>query len=314
MARKSQKLPYAILSWLALLAPLALYGAGSFQRPPRTPITDRALFQGITYSRIIEAEPRPQVVHLLSIDLTAPGLAPFATPGFPGAKPSTGLSEETLAQHTADFLQAHQLQLAINANFFFHFHENTPWDYAPKVGNAVNLVGLSISNGQVVSLPQNGRPSLCFLPPQSSSSGKRAVIRDAGDCPASTPQAIAGIARLIIDGKLTETALAQTPKALKAYPLNIVAIDSSGTQLWLLLTDGKQPLYSEGTTLKEAALLLQNLGAEVALQLDGGGSTTLVVDENGAPKILNAVIQAKVPGLERPVANNLGFFAQPIQP
>ncbi|MEO0948320.1 MAG: phosphodiester glycosidase family protein [Cyanobacteria bacterium J06641_5] len=237
------------------------------------------------------------------------GIAPFATPGFPGAKPSTGPSEETLAHRTADFLQTHQLQLAVNANFFFPFHENTPWDYAPKIGSPVNLVGLSIAHGEVVSLPQGNRPALCFLP-----EGKRAVIRDAGDCPAGTQQAIAGIARLLVDSKLTETALAKTPRALKAYPLNIVAIDPSETRLWFLLTDGKQPLYSEGTTIKEAALLLQDLGAEVALQLDGGGSTTLVVEDDGRPKILNAVIQAKIPGLERPVANNLGFFAKPIQP
>ena len=312
MSDRRQSLPSAAFLWLALLAPLLAYGLGFFRRLPRAPVTDRVLFQGITYSRIIEATPRPQVIHLLDIDLTAPGIAPFTTPSFPDAEPSTGFSAETLAQHTADFLQAHQLQLAINANFFYPFHEQTPWNYGPNVGDAVNLVGLAISDGETISLPQEGRPALCFLSPET---GKRAVIRDAGDCPDGTQQAIAGIARLLIDSELTETARAQTPRALKPYALNIVALDPNGTRLWLLLSDGKQPLHSEGTTLKEAALLLQGLGAEIALQLDGGGSTTLAIEaEDGTPKILNAVIHAKIPGLERPVANNLGFFARPIQP
>jgi len=141
----------AALLWLALLTPLMAYGVGIFRRIPRVPIRDRELFQGITYSRIIAAAPRPQIVHLLSIDLTAPGLAPLATPGFPGAEPSTGAGAETHAQRTADFLQAHQLQLAIHANFFYPFHERTPWDYGPRVGDETNLVGLSIANGKVVS-------------------------------------------------------------------------------------------------------------------------------------------------------------------
>ena len=73
-------------------------------------------------------------------------------------------------------------------------------------------------------------------------------------------------------------------------------------------------------------------GIEKELRLDGGGSTTLAVASNGkgiaaigsgqttaarngvTPRLLNAVIHAKVPGQERPVANHLGFFADPVQP
>jgi len=82
--------------------------------------------------------------------------------------------------------------------------------------------------------------------------------------------------------------------------------------LWLILGDGKQPLYSGGITLREVAALVQGLGAEIAIRLEGGGFTTLAIATKNGPRILNAVIQAKVPGQERLVANHLGFFANPL--
>ena len=101
----------------------------------------------------------------------------------------------------------------------------------------------------------------------------------------------------------------------RSQPLDyIAALDLSGARLWLILSDGKQPLYREGVMLQEAVNLVQALGAVTAVRLDGGGSTTLAIATDTGPHILNAVIHAKVPGQERPVANHLGFFADPLQP
>lgn len=166
------------LIWSGLLLPLMLYGVGALGRPAREAIANQPLFQGITYSRRIETRPRPQVIHILDIDLTAPGLKPFATPGFDGAHPNINaeLSQESLVMRTSSFLQAHQLQLAVNANFFYPFREETLWNYSPKEGAPANLIGLAISEGEVVSLPQRDWPALCFLP-------QRAEIHASGDCP-----------------------------------------------------------------------------------------------------------------------------------
>ena len=46
----------------------------------------------------------------------------------------------------------------------------------------------------------------------------------------------------------------------------------------LVAVDGRQPGYSVGLTMVEAAQLMIDLGAEEAINLDGGGSTTFVVD------------------------------------
>ncbi|MDJ0703163.1 MAG: phosphodiester glycosidase family protein [Leptolyngbyaceae cyanobacterium MO_188.B28] len=299
------------LIWSGLLLPLMLYGLGALRRPPREALSNQPLFQGIVYSRRVEARPHPQIVHILDIDLTAPGLKPFVTPGFKDAQPNTSsaFGQESLAQRTSRFLQVHRLQVAVNANYFYPFREETLWDYGPKEGEPANLLGLAISEGEVVSLPQQGWPALCFFP-------QRAEIHASGDCPQGVEQAVAGNQVLLQNGQPTASvqALLNRPESEKPYPINIAAIDASGARLWLILSDGKQPLYSEGTTLQEMLDLLQTLGATTAVKLDGGGSTTLAIATDTSSRVLNAVIHAKAPGQERPVGNHLGFFAEPVQP
>jgi hypothetical protein len=85
--------------------------------------------------------------------------------------------------------------------------------------------------------------------------------------------------------------------ALRRHPRSAVALRPDGTVL-IVAVDGRQPGYSDGMTLPELTTLLRELGATEALNLDGGGSTTLVV--RGA--IVNRPSEADG---ERPVANAL---------
>jgi exopolysaccharide biosynthesis protein len=60
--------------------------------------------------------------------------------------------------------------------------------------------------------------------------------------------------------------------------------------LILAVVDGRQRPYSDGMSLRELAILIRGLGARDAINLDGGGSTTLVyADPNsgGALRIAN---------------------------
>lgn len=41
--------------------------------------------------------------------------------------------------------------------------------------------------------------------------------------------------------------------------------------------DGHQPGYSIGTSIRETARLMEYFGSQEAINLDGGGSTTMVV-------------------------------------
>ena len=58
------------------------------------------------------------------------------------------------------------------------------------------------------------------------------------------------------------------------HPRTAVGIDRGTGQVLLVAVDGRQD-FSRGLTLVELARLMRRLGAESALNLDGGGSTTL---------------------------------------
>lgn len=287
--------------------PIVMYGSTILRRSKPTPIADQSLFQGIVYSRRVSAQPRPHIVHIFDIDLTAAGLRPLVTP-----IASTAQNHKAVGLKTSDFLQTHGLQLAVNANFFSPFREVTLWNYYPRPGQPVNLSGLSISNGKVVAGANPNKipplPTLCFTE-------QTVFVDENGTCTDTTQQAVAGNLILLKNGAVTEQVQARLDQeGKKNYSFTIAALDATGTRLWLVLVDGKQPLYSEGLTLGEVTTLVQTLGADIALRLDGGGSTTAVIASSAGPKVLNAPIHAKVPGQERPVGNHLGFFANPLDP
>jgi hypothetical protein len=60
-------------------------------------------------------------------------------------------------------------------------------------------------------------------------------------------------------------------------PRTMAGIDGYG-RLILVTVDGRWPRVSEGLTLSEGATLMRQLGALEALNLDGGGSTAMVVN------------------------------------
>ena len=49
------------------------------------------------------------------------------------------------------------------------------------------------------------------------------------------------------------------------------------------------------------------------MNLDGGGSTSIAIDDGrGGVRLLNSPIHTRIPWRERPVANHLGVFAEPL--
>ena len=93
------------------------------------------------------------------------------------------------------------------------------------------------------------------------------------------------------------------------HPRSAVGISRDGRYLILMTVDGRQPGYSEGASTAETAEWLRKLGAYNGLNLDGGGSTTLVIEgPQGSPVVLNRPSGKS----ERRVANHLGVFADPL--
>jgi hypothetical protein len=61
------------------------------------------------------------------------------------------------------------------------------------------------------------------------------------------------------------------------HPRTIVGVDREGF-IWLAAVDGRQPTHSIGMTFGDLQRLCDRLGLVSALNLDGGGSTTMVVN------------------------------------
>ena len=282
-----------------LVLPLILYGLLHLLRPPRTD-QEQQLFQGVVYRRKARSTPRPLTIHVVTIDLTAPGIGVLVTPG-----KVTPEWMEITARTTSEFVSEFKLQLAINGGFFFPFHEHTPWDYYPHSGDMVNVLGQAISNGQPYSPVEPGWHVLCV------SADKRAQISDDEKCPEGTAAAVAGSSILVARG-FPVSPRKDAPDNDDLYPRTAVGIDQQGKKLWIIVVDGRQPLYSEGVTLAELTNFVMELGAYTALNLDGGGSTTLVVAGGWGPRPLNAPIHTRIPMRQRPVANHLGIYAQPL--
>jgi hypothetical protein len=282
--------------WLSVFLLLLVVAFGKvnehIERPPRQNVSEE-LFQGVTYKRLTRSSPRPLVIHMLEIDLTIPGIDFFVTPG------DDVIEMDLLARTTTDFVTEFGVQLAINGSFFEPFHANLPWDYYPRLGDPVNINGLAMSNHSIYSQGKQDWPILCLAAAQ-------AKIREA-DCDQKDTQALAGNHLLLKD----RVVVAPEDKAL--HPRTAVATNSSGSKLWLIVVDGRQPKYSEGVTLWELAEIALEAGAEFALNLDGGGSSTMVMQGNSGAKILNAPFHTNIPMRERPVGNHLGIFAPPLE-
>jgi exopolysaccharide biosynthesis protein len=85
----------------------------------------------------------------------------------------------------------------------------------------------------------------------------------------------------------------------KRHPRTFIFGNESGT-MWFGAVDGRQPGHSIGMTLPEVVSLVREIGATWAVNLDGGCSTTFVVQ--GVVKNRPCQDSSSVDG-ERPVAN-----------
>jgi hypothetical protein len=269
-------------------------------QPLPAPVRGQVLFRGAVYDREVRRLPRPLVLHFVTVDLTTPGLRYLVTPP---DKPGT--DRPLRGRSTSAFLQETGASLAINGDFFYPWKSNTMLDYYPHVGEPVTVQGYASSNG--VSYGDNVKrwtlPALCF-----SQQGE-ATIRVLKPEDKPPHNAVGGDRFLLQEGKITQAA--RESDAL--HPRTAVALDRSGKHLILLLVDGRQVGYSEGATTEELAKLFQERGAYTAINLDGGGSTTLAVrGGNGTPQLLNSSINhGYFPRNERVVANHLAIFAPP---
>ncbi len=100
--------------------------------------------------------------------------------------------------------------------------------------------------------------------------------------PGEPPLAISGEKILLRGG------VRQVSDDREMHPRTAIGIDRDTGRLLLLVIDGRQK-FSRGYTLVELARMLKQLGAEDALNFDGGGSSTMVAaNRDGQVQVRNS--------------------------
>ena len=289
------KTRWVVLLGVFIVIVLCIGGYSLYDRGRPAPIPAKEeLFDGVIYQRVIRVIPRPMIAHIIAIDTKKNGISFLVTP--PDSEGDTPLNART----TSQFLKEFGVQIAINGDGFSPWWSNSVADYYPHAGDPVTPLGYSASNGKAYWLGKNDgdvgiEPTLYI---------SRRNVLSFNIRPNRVSNAISGDRMLVVKGEVVSDL-----DDAELDPRTALGINRNGRYLYLVVVDGRQPFYSEGATFDELAKLLRKQGAFMAMSLDGGGSSTLVVEgQDGLPQILNTPIDNYIPGRERPVGNHLGIY------
>jgi len=117
--------------------------------------------------------------------------------------------------------------------------------------------------------------------------------------------AVSGSSELVKDGAVPAAFSFNAPDVTIKSPKTAVGSSKDGKTLWLVTVDGRQT-SSIGLTQKDMALFMKGLGAYNAINMDGGGSTTMVARPYGNTGV--KVMNSPSDGTTRNVLVGLGVF------
>ena len=281
-----------------LLAAVALLSAGArLHADQRVTLP----YVGVTCIDRTETAPRAMHMHIVQIDLRAPGLR-FTL------SPPAG-SREVVRQTTLEFLKQQHAQLAINAHYFLPF---------PSADTEAWVIGLAASEGRVYSAfesPEQDYALLADAPGVNIDPANRATIvhRDRAQ-PDGRRVAesvtlwttLAGSAQIVTGGM---TSIPDLAWYTVVNARTAIGLSRDGRTLTLFTVDKSGG--SDGMQVGEVAdLLRSDYGVWDALNLDGGGSTTMVLRDpvTHEASIVNASSDNPA---GRSVGSSLAVFALP---
>lgn len=240
-----------------------------------------SVYPGIEQNIILRPE-LPIAVYAFRIDLHHPERQVFVG----SLEPVEGY--HSLSKKVSTFAEEQNLLLAINGTTFSPYREDE--------GLGVNLRTLSIHKGEIQA-------------PQRDSMAALMVMKD-GTVNLHWPPfdyenieyAVGGGPLFLLEGK-------NRGRSDQRHPRSSIGLSQDGRYLILMVIDGRDSDYSIGATLSEAATWMRDLGAWTAMNLDGGGSSSLVWKnpDSGDWEVVNRPSGPPGRGEERAVANHIGI-------
>ena len=267
-----------------VLASAAAFGGGCPESLDWS--TAREFAPGMRNLHVTIDEPRLMENYMVRVDLHTPGLRVTGTGRASdwGEKMADVTNRvvliDTLRRRTRDFLEEHRahgtnMVLAVNASPW------GPWE-PPFTHRHARLPHLTVLNGEVISHATKRGPMLVIF------TNNVAVVTNALDDADLPSVAIAhpGFRIIMRGGVPTETR--DGKRMPKLAPRTAFGISADGRYLYVLVVDGRQKGYSLGADMLDLARLLKAAGASDAINVDGGGSSTLVrCDQSGGGVVID---------------------------
>ena len=215
---------------------------------------DERVAEGVVFSRFTAEDKEGRPVNYFSLTVN-PRLA-----GLYVGTPGDGYENVNVKAKVPEMIAAAQkngvpVVAAVNADFFDMFGDCHP-------------SGLCVKNGRVVANPQSPRP---FIGVTKNGSPVLTDLTESPEVLSELAQAAAGLQMIVKDGKLHDFAPLE-PFGYVRHPRTAAGVTKDGRVI-LLAVDGRIPEYSNGASLVDLARIMIDLGADRALNLDGGGST-----------------------------------------
>lgn len=226
--------------------------------------THKTVAAGIEYSELIyrDANGKPVRAYVLSMEKGA-GTLYTGTPS--DGTVLQGKVSNVVNQMKAADANGKNTIAGINADFF-------------DMGGTCLPRGLCVKNGTLLT-PAASRPWFAVRADGSYVLGNGVSDYNKLNADGSILNAVGGSDILIMNGKVQS--ISTNDFSTIRHPRTAVGYDDSG-KVYLLVVDGRQPSISNGASLADLAEIFISLGCTNAINLDGGGSTTMILkDEAG---------------------------------
>ena len=239
---------------------------------------------------------RQHAVLCLRVDLLAPSVELFTTPHC-----TNSCGQETLIQNTSHFVEQYGVQAAINGAFY----DSSGGGTDQAIGTPELVRGLAISRGDVVSSADENAYSAALLFTTNNLPFFAPTNTAPGTNTAGIYTAISGSYALLINGVNVGIV---NPSDLD--PRTALGISQDKRYLYLMTLDGRQPGWSDGADFFNTGEWLKRFGAWDGINVDGGGSTTMVLgDCGGKAQRINRPSFVAAYGRERNIGHNFGVRA-----
>jgi hypothetical protein len=210
---------------------------------------------------------RPVRIHFLKVALDS-GVLEVRT--LAGEDPDGDGPAESRLTPPEQLFERYQALAAVNANAFAGLEPGTSPYPNWYEGQPVDVHGLVVSRGTIVSPVERGRTPFWLDPQQKPHIGDPAPRDLVQEAVSDWFSPLLAASQIVADA--SDAAL---------HPRTALGFDDNGKWLLLVVVDGRQPGSSEGVTLYELANILLAQGCSHSLNLDGGGSSILLVRESG---------------------------------